>query len=126
MSFAESIGVMVVDDHRLVRKALAHIIQKQDDFELVAEAADGAEAVRLYAKHRPDVVVMDLDMPVMDGLQATREILQRFPDACIIVVSALMADTYANMAQTAGALYYLDKTVSPEILVDVIHNVHDS
>ncbi|MCI0393973.1 MAG: response regulator transcription factor [Chloroflexi bacterium] len=119
------IRVMLVEDHTVVRQALVYLIQKYSDLELVAQAADGIEAVRFYSQHQPDVVLMDLDLPVMDGFQATREIISRYPQARIVALSALIGNTYAGMAHNAGALRYLDKTISPDTLVEVIRNVYD-
>ncbi|MCI0395290.1 MAG: response regulator transcription factor, partial [Chloroflexi bacterium] len=77
----KTIRVMLVDDHNLVRHALGDLIEKFDDLELVAQTDNGEEAIHLYSQHQPDIVLMDIDMPVMDGYQATQEIVRRFPRA---------------------------------------------
>src|ERR1700682_127319 len=82
-----TIRVLCVDDHPLVRKGIASILANEDDMRLVAEAGGGREAVELFREHRPDVTLMDLRMPDMDGIQATQAIRQEFPEARIIALT---------------------------------------
>ncbi len=111
------IRVLVVDDHPVVRTGLAAVIAQQADLELVAEAEDGAGAVTLFRDHRPDVVLMDLRMPVMDGVEAIRAITAEFPAACILALSTYEGDADIRRALEAGARGYLLKDM---LLTEVI------
>lgn len=112
---------MIVDDHLPLLDALAFHLEEAG-LEVVAQAADGAEAVRLYGERRPDLVLMDMHMPDMSGFEATEEILRRFPQARILLLSASDDHLYSDKAKAIGALGYLDKNVSIDGLVDFIRN----
>jgi DNA-binding NarL/FixJ family response regulator len=101
--------VLVADDHPVVRTGLSAVIAEQSDLELVAEAENGARAVALFREHRPDVVLMDLRMPVMDGVEATRAITTEFPDARILALTTYEGDADIRRALEAGASGYLLK-----------------
>ncbi|MBD9370068.1 response regulator transcription factor [Xanthomonas sp. XNM01] len=118
------IGVMTVDDHPLLRDGLAAMLARQTDMRLVGEAGDGAEAVTRYDALRPDVVLMDLQMPRMDGVEATARIRQLDPRARIIVLTTYKGDVRALRALQAGASNYLLKDMLRRDLVDTIRNVH--
>ncbi|MCI0396077.1 MAG: response regulator transcription factor [Chloroflexi bacterium] len=120
----ESIRVMLVDDHHLVRLALGRLLQNFPDLEVIAQAADGLEAVELYGQHKPDVAVMDVHMPKMNGFQATEEILRQFPRARIVILTGIDHPAYTTEARAAGAAAFLDKKAAPEQLAEVIRNVH--
>ncbi len=102
---------MIVDDHAVVRSGLATFISAFDDLELVGEASNGAEAVRLSAEQKPDVVLMDLVMPVMDGAAATRAIKEKQPEVAIVALTSFREEELVNAALGAGAIAYLLKNV---------------
>ena len=119
-----AIRVMTVDDHPIFRDGLAALLSFYKDFELVAEAADGAQAVQLFRIHRPDVTLMDLSMPVMGGAQATEAITSEFPDARIIALTTYEGDADIHRALRAGARGYLLKDVLRNQIADAIRSVH--
>ena len=118
------IRVMIVDDHAIVRKGIRALLTESGGFEIVAEAANGEEAVQRAAETRPDVILMDLLMPGMDGIEATRQIAGRQPQTRILVLTSFAADNKLFPAIKAGALGYLLKDSSPEELVRAIRMVH--
>lgn len=111
------IRVLVADDHPVVRSGLAAVLSQQSDLELVAEAENGARAVELYREHRPDVCLMDLRMPVMDGVEAIRTVTTEFPEARILALTTYEGDADIRRALEAGARGYLLKDM---LLTDVI------
>jgi len=118
-----TVRVLIADDQTLVRGGFRMIIDDRDDMEVVAEAEDGAEAVALAAEHRPDVILMDVRMPGMDGLEATRRIVAAGSDARIIILTTHDIDEYVSEALRAGASGFLLKDVRPIALVDGIRVV---
>jgi two-component system, NarL family, response regulator LiaR len=118
------IRVMIADDHAIVRKGIRALLSEAEGFEVVAEAGDGQEAVRRAEETQPDVILMDLLMPVMDGIEATRQITARRPDARVLVLTSFAADNKVFPAIKAGAAGYLLKDSSPDELVRAIRQVH--
>ena len=118
------IRVIVADDHPVVRAGLAAVITEQDDLELVAEAENGATAVALFREHRPDVALMDLRMPVMDGVEAIREITTEFPDARILALTTYEGDADIRRALEAGASGYLLKDMLLTEVLTAVRAVH--
>jgi NarL family two-component system response regulator LiaR len=118
------IRVMVVDDHEMVRSGLSAFLGIAPDIELVGEAASGEEAVRRCAELRPDVVVMDMIMPGMDGAEATRRIRQQLPQTQVIVLTSFPEEDLVQQALQAGALSYLLKNVGANELVGAIRAAH--
>ncbi len=118
------IRVLIADDHAVVRQGLRTFLDLQEDFEVVAEAADGAEAVAAAVEHTPDIVLVDLVMPNVDGIEALRELRDRVPSARAIVLSSFIDDEKLLPAVRAGAAGYLLKDVQPQELVDAIRTVH--
>lgn len=116
------IRVLVVDDQQLVRAGFRSILEKQPDLEVVGEAADGHEALQCCATTAVDVILMDIRMPKMDGVAATREILGRSPRVRIIVLTTFDADAYIYAALRAGATGFLLKDTSPEKLVEAVRD----
>jgi DNA-binding NarL/FixJ family response regulator len=113
---------MLADDQRLVRAGFRSILDGEDDINVVAEAGDGAEAVRVAAAARPDVVLMDIRMPVLDGLEATRQIVanERLSDVKVVILTTFDLDDYVYTALKAGASGFLVKDTDP---VELIHGV---
>ena len=118
------IRLLCVDDHRLVRKGVAHLIDLEPDMKVVAEASNGAEAVAQFMQHAPDVTLMDLELPRMGGIEAIAAIRKEQPDARIIVLTMYHGDEDIHRAIQAGAAAYLLKDTVPEVLVQVIRDVH--
>ncbi|MCS6828833.1 MAG: response regulator transcription factor [Caldilinea sp.] len=114
------IRVMVVDDHAVVRSGLAAFLLAYDDLELVGEAASGAEALAMAERCRPDVVLMDLVMPEMDGATATRRLRERHPEIQVIVLTSFKEEDMVQGALAAGAIGYLLKNASADELVNAI------
>ena len=117
-----TIHVLVADDQTMMRRLLVQQLDMQDDIQVVGEAANGRQAVQLVDKLRPDVVVMDLDMPLVNGLEATERIIAKYPHIKIIILSALV--DLAHMGKPAGAFACLDKGSTPAELVDAIRRAH--
>ena len=116
----EPIRVLIADDHRVVRQGLLGFLETYSDIEVVAEAKNGAEAVALAREHVPDVILMDLLMPEMDGVEAIGQIAELSPTTRIIVLTSYTSDDYLFPAMRAGASGYLLKDVEPEALVHAI------
>lgn len=121
---SDRIKILITDDHSVVRSGLGAFLQVFDDFELVGEASNGREAVDACAATQPDVVLMDLVMPEMDGAQATRIIRERFPDIQVIVLTSFKEDNLIEDALKAGAIGYLLKNVSVDELAAAIRSAN--
>ncbi|MEV7119382.1 response regulator transcription factor [Kitasatospora griseola] len=121
---APAIRVLVVDDQPLVRRGLTLILAPNPSFEVVGEAENGEQAVDLAHRLRPDVVVMDLRMPVLDGVAATEQLARTLPDCRVLALSTFDLDEYVVAALRAGAHGFLPKDVSPEELAAGIRTVH--
>lgn len=124
MSESGPIRVLIVDDHAVVRGGLSKFLQVHKDLELVGEAENGAEAVRLTRQLQPNVVLMDLKMPEMDGVAATREIRSKHPGVRVIVLTSFAEDNMVQGALQAGATGYLLKNVSGAELANAIRAAH--
>ncbi len=119
------IRILVADDQALVRGGLRMILEAQDDFEVVAEAEDGAQAVALTRELQPDVVLMDVRMPILDGIAATRQILGEDAGARVLVLTTFDRDEIVYEALKAGASGFLLKSVPPGKLADAVRTVAD-
>ena len=115
--------LLLVDDHAVVRGGFKVLLQTWDDVDVVAEANSGEEALPLYTLHRPDVVVMDIAMAGMGGIEASKRLLALDPQARILALSAHEDSSYAKRALQAGALGYLSKRTAPEVLIDALRMV---
>jgi NarL family two-component system response regulator LiaR len=120
----QPIRVMLVDDHAMVRKVLLAFLKNMEDFELVGEACDGREAIELCEKTPPDVILMDLIMPELGGVAATRLIHQRWPGIHVIALTSFQEKELVQDALQAGAIGYLLKNVSGDELADAIRQAH--
>jgi len=118
------IRVLAADDHPLIRAGLVAFLATEPDLQVVAEAANGEEALEKYRELRPDIVLMDLSMPIMDGLSATRAILDEFPDARVIVLTTYDGDEDIHRALDAGATGYLLKDMVAADVLSVIRTVY--
>jgi DNA-binding NarL/FixJ family response regulator len=120
----DPIRVFSVDDHALLREGIAAIIQHQSDMVLVSQASGGREAIQQYRQYRPDVTLMDLRMPDLDGIDALLVIRSEFPDARIIILTTFEEHVESQRALEAGARAYLLKSIPPSELVKAIRQVH--
>jgi NarL family two-component system response regulator LiaR len=120
MNENEPIRVMLVDDHDMVRRGLAAFLQIKSDLQLVGEARDGAEAVKLCAQVKPDVILMDLIMPEMDGATATKKIKEAWPDINIIALTSFQERNLVREVLEAGAIGYLLKNVTVDELAAAV------
>ena len=119
-----TIRILIVEDQRIVREGLRAVLEDEDEIVIVGEAANGQEAINLFAQLQPDVVLMDLQMPVIDGPEATRRIRELSPDARILVLTTYATDEFIFKALRAGAQGYLLKDASTNELLGAIHSVH--
>ena len=119
-----AITILLAEDHLIVREGLKILLGAENGLEIVAEASDGHEAVMLATRLRPNVVVMDVAMPVLNGLEATRQILRRCPETRIIILSAHNDDAYVKQAIDSGASGYLLKQIAANLLPQAIRQVH--
>jgi two-component system invasion response regulator UvrY len=118
------IRVMLVDDHRLVRAGLKRVLSELPDIEVVAEAGTGEEALDLVKPHLPDVVLMDINMPGMGGLEATRRMISRMPKLKVIAVSMHLEEPYPSRMLAAGAVGYISKDSAADEVATAIRRVH--
>jgi NarL family two-component system response regulator LiaR len=122
MNTSQTIQVMLVDDHNVVRSGLATFLRAYEDLELVGEAKNGLEALNLCHQKKPDVILMDLMMPEMDGIAATRAILADYPDVKIIAMTSFEEEELVHGVLAAGAISYLLKNVSSDELAKAIRD----
>lgn len=115
-----AIRVLIVDDHAIVREGLRTLLSEEEELDVIGEASNGAEALGVIATHRPDVVLMDLMMPVMDGVEATRRVRQQTPTSRVIVLTSFRDDQLVQDAIRAGATGYLLKDVLKADLLSAI------
>jgi DNA-binding NarL/FixJ family response regulator len=117
---ATPLRIVVVDDNPLYRRAVCNILDKQPNMQVVAQAEDGLEAIQAVEKHRPDAVLMDVSMPVLNGVDATFIIKHKFPNVRVIILSMHDADSISEAACKAGACWCLHKDCSPAELIKAI------
>jgi len=119
------IKVMIVDDHNLVREGLKAVFSQGDEIEVIGEAGSGEEAIEMVDKVKPDVILMDISMPGMNGIQATKLIRDKHPDAKIVILTMLDQEGYVYEAIKAGATGYMLKSTSSDELVNAIQTVNE-
>ena len=124
MNASASIRILAVDDHPLLRQGISAMIRSQRDMELVAEASTGKEGLERFREHRPDITLMDLRLPDMNGVDVMAAIRAEFPDARIIVLTTFEGDVEIQRALEAGARGYLLKSMPPKELLEGIRQVH--
>jgi DNA-binding NarL/FixJ family response regulator len=124
MNAAGAIRILTVDDHPMLREGIAAVLASEEDMILVAEASNGREAVEQFRANRPDVTLMDVQMPEVNGIDAIVRIRQEFPNARIIVLTTYSGDVQATRAFKAGASGYLLKNMVRKELIDTIRTVH--
>jgi NarL family two-component system response regulator LiaR len=120
---SDPIRVLIADDHQLVRQGMAALLSVKPEFDILGQATDGVEAVELATSLSPDIILMDLQMPHKDGIEATREIKEDNPEARILIITSFAEDENVYLAIKAGALGYLLKDSSPVELMQAIHDV---
>lgn len=121
---SEQIRVFSIDDHPLLREGISALVNNQPDMTMVAEASTGAEAIKLFKKHLPDVTLLDLRLPDMSGIDILIAIRSEFPEARVIILTTFEGDVEIHRALQAGARGYLLKNMPPSELLDVIRQVH--
>lgn len=117
------IKILIADDHAVVRDGTRQILEKEADMNVVAEAADGAEAIKLAGTTNPDVAIIDINMPVLDGVEATRQIKSLYPSVAVLILSAYDDDQFVFSLLEAGAAGYLLKSVRGRELIDAVRQV---
>ncbi|TFG44870.1 MAG: response regulator transcription factor [Dehalococcoidia bacterium] len=124
MESEDRIKVLLADDHVIVREGTREMVERQPDMQVVAEADDGVEAVELARVYRPNVIVMDIAMPRMNGIEATKEIKKFLPTTAVLILTAYDSDQYVLALIEAGAAGYMLKNVRGNQLIDAIRAVH--
>ena len=120
---SDSIKIVIADDHQLVRHGFEALLKVKEGVEIIGQARNGEEAVKLAKSLEPDIILMDLSMPIMNGIEATREIKRENPEARILIITSFAEDENIFQAIKAGALGYLLKDSSPQDLMQAIHDV---
>ncbi|NLE09155.1 MAG: response regulator transcription factor [Dehalococcoidales bacterium] len=120
----DKIRILIADDHAIVREGTRRFLEQEDDLDVIAEAADGEEAVKLSVSLKPDVVIMDISMPNVDGIEATKRIKQQVPSVTVLILSAYDDDQFVFSLLEAGAAGYLLKSVRGNELIDAIRAVN--
>src|SRR5699024_3203495 len=125
MGEKDVITIALIDDHKLFREGVKRILSYEPTFDVVAEANDGSEAKALIEEHEPDVVLMDINMPEVNGIEATRELIEHYPNTKVIILSIHEDETYVTHALQSGAQGYLLKEIDTESLMEAIKVVHE-
>jgi NarL family two-component system response regulator LiaR len=119
-----TIKILIADDHAVVRDGTRQILEQEKDMEVIAEAADGAEAVKLAGTTKPDVAIIDISMPGVDGIEATKQIKSLYPSSAVLILSAYDDDQFVFSLLEAGAAGYLLKSVRGRELIEAVRQVH--
>jgi DNA-binding NarL/FixJ family response regulator len=121
----EKIRIVLADDHRIFRKGLKSLLSEKEGIDVVAEADDGDEALQMTSKYKPGIVIMDIAMPKMDGIEAARQIRERFPETEVIILSMHAKKAYIDQVLKAGAKGYVLKDSDEDNLIAAINTVHN-
>ncbi|WP_027965369.1 response regulator [Halalkalibacillus halophilus] len=113
-------SIVLVDDHKLFREGIKRILEFEEDFQVVAEGSDGSEALSIIDEHRPDIVIMDINMPDVNGVEATKRLIDRYEDLRVIILSIHDDEAYVTHALKSGALGYMLKEMDTDELVEAI------
>ena len=119
------INILIADDHPAVRAGTRHILEAEDDLNVVAEAADGREAIEYTLNLRPDVAIMDIAMPGLDGIEATKQIKMLSPDTAVLIYTVLDNVEFITRSREVGASGYLLKSVRQHELIEAIRQAHE-
>ena len=117
--------ILVIDDHQLYREGIKKILEFEKSFEVVGEGSDGDQVIELVRNHKPDVVIMDINMPNMNGVEATRQLVRTFPDTKVIILSIHDDENYVTHALKTGASGYLLKEMDVDALIEAVKVVID-
>jgi two-component system, NarL family, response regulator DegU len=117
--------IVIIDDHQLFREGVKRILEFEASFEVVAEGDDGSEAIKLVETYQPDVIIMDINMPKLNGVEATKELIERYPDSKVIILSIHDDENYVSHALQTGATGYLLKEMDADALVEAVKVVAD-
>jgi len=117
--------IVIIDDHQLFREGVKRILEFEKSFEVLAEGDDGSEALGLVQEHHPDVVIMDINMPQMNGVEATRELIEKYPNTKVIILSIHDDENYVTHALKTGARGYLLKEMDADALIEAVRVVAD-
>ncbi|WP_223592188.1 response regulator transcription factor [Neobacillus bataviensis] len=117
--------IVIIDDHQLFREGVKRILEFEKSFQVVAEGDDGSEALNLVQEYRPDVVIMDINMPEKNGVEATRELVEKFPETKVIILSIHDDENYVTHALQTGACGYLLKEMDADALIEAVRVVAD-
>lgn len=117
--------IVIIDDHQLFREGVKRILEFENTFEVIAEGEDGKEALELIDLHRPDVVIMDINMPQMNGIEATQQLIEKFPETRVIILSIHDDENYVTHALKTGASGYLLKEMDAATLIEAVKVVAD-
>lgn len=122
---AQKIKIALIDDHKLFREGVKRILSFETSFEVVAEAGDGKEVESLVETYKPNIVLMDINMPEINGIEATKQLLEKYPETKVIILSIHDDETYVSHALQSGAQGYLLKEIDTDSLLEAIRVVHD-
>lgn len=112
--------IAIIDDHQLFREGMKRILEFEENFEVVAEGADGSEALAIVEQHRPDIVIMDINMPNINGVEATKQLIETYPDTKVVVLSIHDDENYVMRALQTGATGYLLKEMDADTLIEAV------
>ncbi|GLH64262.1 MULTISPECIES: response regulator transcription factor [Bacillaceae] len=112
--------IAIIDDHQLFREGIKRILEFEEEFEVVAEGADGSEALSIVEEHRPDIVIMDINMPNINGVEATKQLIETYPDTKVVVLSIHDDENYVMRALQTGATGYLLKEMDADTLIEAV------
>ncbi|MFV8826445.1 response regulator [Alkalihalobacterium sp. APHAB7] len=115
-----NIRIVIIDDHQLFREGVKRILAMEDNFDVVAEGEDGEQALALVEEHRPDVILMDINMPKVNGMEATRDLIQKYPDVKVLILSIHDDESYVTHVLKTGAAGYLLKEMDADALIQAV------